>query len=354
MKILMVSPSYYPNIGGIEKHVQEVSERLVKKHHEVIVLCVDSTLKNIKEEKINGVNVIRCPGFAPKGNYHVSKVLYNKIKELDYDIMHCHGYNSATTPLAILANNKECIVTFHSGGMGLWINNFLHLPYIMLMFFIKHNINKFICVSNFEKRRFSRKLCIKEDKIMVIENGLDFNEFKNLNRIKSDKNLIISVGRLSKYKGFQHVIRGFAEAYKENKSLRLEILGKGDYEDNLKKLVRKLNLEKAVKIVYLERKEMLKHLARSNTFILLSKYESQGIVVLEAMALNKKIILNNRTALKEFVDNGYALGISNIKKYTEIKNKIFQKIKLKKHKIKSWNDIIKENDNLYRGSLNEQ
>lgn len=355
MKILMICPQNYTKIGGIERHVKEISERLVKNLDSVTVLCVDQKLKEIKEEKINGINVIICPGFAPKGNYHFSWKLYKKIKELNYDIIHCHGYNSSTTPLAILANNKKkkCIVTFHSAGMGLWINNILHIPYTLLMFFLKNKVDKFICVSKFEKDRFFKKLGIPQEKLIVLNNGLDFNEFKSLEKIKIDKNLIIGIGRLEKYKGFQDVIKGFAEAYKENNNLRLEILGNGSYEKNLKELVKKLRLEKVVKIMYLERKETLKHLAKANTFILLSKYEGQPISVLEAIALKKKILLNYRGVLKEFVDGGCALGISNPKDVNEIKNKIFQKVKLRYNQINSWDKIVEQIEQVYKQVLNE-
>lgn len=353
MKILMVSPRYYPEIGGVERHVKEISERLVKKGNTVTVLCVDANLKKIKEEKINGVKVIRCPGFAPKGNYHISKTLYKKIKELDYDIIHCHSYNSATTPLAILANNnkKKCVVTFHGYGERKLIKNLLHIPYKLLMISIKNKVDNFICVSDFEKERFQIKLKIPKEKLIVIPNGLDFNEFQGLNKIKIDKNLIIGIGRLEKSKGFHYLIKGFAEAYKEDPSLRLEILGKGNYEKSLRNLVSKLGLEKIIKIMFLERKEMLRHLAHANTFVLLSKYEGQPISVLEAMYLKKKIILSNQGVLKEFIGKNYALGVSDINSKEEIKEKLNSPFKLSTFKLKSWEDIAKSTCNIYNNLL---
>ncbi len=43
MKIAQVCPRYYPDIGGVETHVQEISERLVKRGFEVDVVCTDTT-----------------------------------------------------------------------------------------------------------------------------------------------------------------------------------------------------------------------------------------------------------------------------------------------------------------------
>ncbi len=43
MKIAQVCPRYYPYIGGVETHVQEISQRLVKRGFEVDVVCTDTT-----------------------------------------------------------------------------------------------------------------------------------------------------------------------------------------------------------------------------------------------------------------------------------------------------------------------
>ncbi|MDI6640295.1 MAG: glycosyltransferase, partial [Methanocellales archaeon] len=65
MKIAQVCPRYHPDIGGVETHVKEISERLVKRGFEVEVICTDPTGRLPKHEMINGVKVTRFRSIAP-------------------------------------------------------------------------------------------------------------------------------------------------------------------------------------------------------------------------------------------------------------------------------------------------
>ena len=69
MKIIQVCPRYYPDIGGVETDVKEMSERLVRKGFEVEVVCTDPSGKHPKEEFINGVEVRRFRSIAPYDAY---------------------------------------------------------------------------------------------------------------------------------------------------------------------------------------------------------------------------------------------------------------------------------------------
>jgi len=74
MKLLFVVASYYPHIGGVEYVVKSVAERLVKKGHDVTVLCGESGLDSPGEEWINGVHVFRWPVWAPRDAYHIRQI----------------------------------------------------------------------------------------------------------------------------------------------------------------------------------------------------------------------------------------------------------------------------------------
>ncbi len=67
MRILLVTPSYYPNIGGVEYVVKSIAERLAALGHETTVVTGDPKADKPREEEINGVQVIRWPTWAPSG-----------------------------------------------------------------------------------------------------------------------------------------------------------------------------------------------------------------------------------------------------------------------------------------------
>ena len=99
MKILFISPSYYPHIGGVEYVVKSIAERLVKLGHEVTVLAGEPSIDKPVEESINGVRVVRWPTWSPGEAYHVPRQrtkLERKLKELarEADVVHIHSVHS--------------------------------------------------------------------------------------------------------------------------------------------------------------------------------------------------------------------------------------------------------------------
>lgn len=82
MKIAQICPRYSPDIGGVETHVKEISERLVRAGHDVEVITTDPTGRLSKRETINGVKVIRFRSFAPGNAYYFAPQIYYYLKNI--------------------------------------------------------------------------------------------------------------------------------------------------------------------------------------------------------------------------------------------------------------------------------
>ena len=86
MKILFLTRRFYPDIGGVEKHIDKISSELIKRGHEIIVITENP--KNYKNhEKINGIEIYRIPIESENGKkWTIWKWLVknrNLIKEAD-------------------------------------------------------------------------------------------------------------------------------------------------------------------------------------------------------------------------------------------------------------------------------
>lgn len=92
MKIIQVCPRFFPDIGGIETHVYEISKRLAK-DNDVYVYTTDPTGKLPKQEMIEGVNVLRFKSFAPNEAYFFSPLMYFALKKQSCDILHVHSFH---------------------------------------------------------------------------------------------------------------------------------------------------------------------------------------------------------------------------------------------------------------------
>jgi 1,2-diacylglycerol 3-alpha-glucosyltransferase len=138
-------------------------------------------------------------------------------------------------------------------------------------------------------------------KICVVSNGIDLNKFDP----KKDyalKNIIVHVGRVGFEKNIDVVIKAFKTVAKENPKLKLVIAGSGPAEESLKRLTKRLRLtEKVIFVGYIEHSGLKDLLAESDVFVTASTMETQGLVILEAMASGLPVVGVRKYAIPEMV-----------------------------------------------------
>ncbi|MBI2711882.1 MAG: glycosyltransferase [Bdellovibrio sp.] len=117
MKILQVGKFYAPSLGGIETVVRTLSEGLVEKGTDVTVLCFSTQVKQITEDHLSGVRVLRVPTpltlFSQPLSRHFIPTLLKEAEK--HDVLHFHVPN----PLAelgslFLPEAPRYVATFHA------------------------------------------------------------------------------------------------------------------------------------------------------------------------------------------------------------------------------------------------
>jgi len=361
MRIAQVCPRFYPDIGGVETHVYEISKRLVK-HFEVEVLTTDPTGRYSKVEEINGFIVRRFKSIAPSNSYYFSLEMYRFLKRhsSDYDIIHAHNYHAFPALFAALTKGRNKLVFtphYHGKGHSLF-RNILHKPYKILAWQILKKADKVICVSNYEKRLILKTFKIDEQKICVIPNGVNLEEFRNIDKIRRHKDkcvkTILYVGRVEKYKGLDFVVKAL-KLLPEN--FILEIVGKGNYKPKIVKLVRDLGFSSRVKFYHdLSREKLIGRFANADVLVLLSKHEAYGIVVAEALASKIPCIVANTSALSEWIDNKIVFGIDypiNVNELSRLIQAVCSRnyYKIYTNILTSWDDVAKDIIKIYTNIL---
>lgn len=354
MKIVQVCPRYYPDIGGVETHVKEISERLVKRGFEVEVVCTDPTGKHPKKGIINGVKVRRFRSIAPYDAYFFAPQIYFYLKKAKCDVIHAHNYHALPAFFAALAkNNRKFVFTSHYHGRGhTGLRNILHKPYKFFGSGIFRKADRVICVSHYEKELIKENFDLSDEKLVCVPNGINLEEFEIKGSAK-DKNTILYVGRLERYKGVQHIIR--ALPYLEN--YKLVIVGKGPYEDELRKLAFSIDVNSRIEwLKDLSREELLEQYKSAGVFVFLSSFEAFGITVAEALASGTPCIVAEKGALKEFIADRICFGLRNPENVNELAENIIEVSKLKinlsdlpkdKIKIRSWDEVVDVYEKIY-------
>lgn len=307
MNIIQVCPRYFPDIGGVETHVQEISERLLRQGYHVEVVCTDPRGVHPEQDCINGVQVRRFRSFAPNDAYYFAPMMVSYLKKCEGSVLHAHGYHAFPALFASMAvQSKRFIFTPHYHGRGHTpLRNTLLKCYDPCGRTIFNRADRIICVSGYEKQLITKKFCLSGEKIVIIPNGLNLSEFTKVTRQKNP-HMLLHVGRIEKYKGIQHIL----EALPKIPEYILTLVGKGPFEPELRRLAAIQGI--ADRIIWkkdLSRQELIQEYASAGVFISLSSFEAYGITVAEALVGGLQVVVNRNGALQEFVDGETCVGI---------------------------------------------
>jgi glycosyltransferase involved in cell wall biosynthesis len=351
VKVFQVVQRYYPYLGGIELHVQSISERL-NGQFEVEVLTTDPIGKLPPKDNVNGVTVRRFKSWAPKDAFYFSselkKYLANNVS--DNDIVHAHAYHSFPALYAAQTKHKNKLVfTPHYHGKGhTFFRNLLMRPYKLIGKKIFKVADRVICVSNYERDLVIKSFSGVEQKLTVIPNGISSNEFIGLKKEQKSNRTILCVSRLEEYKGIGFLLDVLPKLPDD---IHLEIIGKGPYKEKLKKKVALNGIGTRVDFFEnLPRQTLLQKYANADLFALLSKYEAYGIVVAEALAAKTPCIVSITSALQEFIDNKNCFGLQYPIIPDELLNTIKQVIgkKISDVKLPDWDESAARIAEIYK------
>ena len=316
LRVLMVTPRYFPFMGGVENHVYQVARRLALLGVNVMVLTTDPSGELPSDEVSEGVRIRRVKAWPAHKDYYFAPDIYRLICGGDWDIIHLQSYHTLVAPLAMVAARRRQIpyvVTFHGGGHSSWLRNSLRGAQWALLRPLLARANRLVAVADFEIEFWGKRLGIPASRFVVIPNGADLPQVEGPGRKSTtDRVLIASLGRLERYKGHQRIIAALPYILEQVPNVYLWIAGVGPYEAKLKHLAEQLAVSDHVEIRAIpvsERSQMAEQLLQSDLVVLLSDYETHPIAVLEAIALGRPALVSATSGLNEIANKGLATAI---------------------------------------------
>jgi glycosyltransferase involved in cell wall biosynthesis len=314
LRIVYVAHRYLPESGGTELHTYEVAKRLAALGHRITVATTDRSGTLPSRERSEGIDVVRVPAWPRENDYYFAPSLFGKVRRAGADIVHCQGYHTLVAPIgmaAALSAGVPFVVTFHSGGhssrlrvRGRRVQHAALRPLLA-------RASRLVGVSRFEAEFFERTLQLPRDRFVVIPNGADLEKANGVNA-DVEPGLIVSMGRLERYKGHHRLIEALPDISRARPDAKLLILGAGPYEQQLAELARRLGCDDRVEIRSIpigERAELARALRRAQLVAFLSEYEAHSIAALEAIHLRRPVLVADATGLRELAKAGLARSI---------------------------------------------
>ena len=341
MKILMLTWEYPPRIvGGIARVVHDLSKRLIKDGHEVTVITYrDGNVPEYENDK--GVEVYRVDNYMIHPNNFIDWIMqlnFNMIakatevinKEGGFDVIHAHDWLVTYAAKSLKQSfNLPMVATIHATEAGR--NSGIHddtQRYINdTEWLLTYEATEVIVNSNYMKGHVQGLFGLPFDKISVIPNGINLNNFTGIERdydfrrrfAMDNEKIILYVGRLVYEKGVQHLISAMPKILDHYHDSKLVIAGKGGMLDELKAQVDSMGLSNKVYFTgYLNQKEVQKMYKCADVAVFPSTYEPFGIVALEAMLAGIPTVVSDIGGLNEIVEH----GVNGMKSYAGNPNSI--------------------------------
>jgi rhamnosyl/mannosyltransferase len=306
-RVLQVGKYYAPYPGGIESHLQSLCEQLVGRVDLSVLVSNDGTDSVV--ETVNGVSVRRFGRSMTLAGAPICPGMIRAIAESDADIIHLHLPNPAAA-LAYLASGHRgrLVVSYHSDVVR---QRFLGAAFAPFLQWVLRRAEA-ILVATPNYLHSSPALARHRDRCVVIPYGISDSDFKASDaevdaiRKKYGGRIVLSVGRLVYYKGFEHVIDAMREI-----DGHLLIVGDGPLRQELEARARSQKV--AGRITFLgkvERTAAFYHAADVFVLASVARSEAFGIVQLEAMACGTPVVNTRLESGVPYVSRHEETGIT--------------------------------------------
>lgn len=316
MNILFLTRLFYPHIGGVEKHILEVSKILHNSKHKVTVVTeqYDNGLK--QKETYKGIDIVRIPiskNEKLKKMYIWWFFLRNVKLLTKSDIIHAHDVYYYIVPFRIFLRLKNTFVTFHG-----YEGNSIPSQKSILLHKISELLSKGnICIGKYLTKWYNTKA----DYISYGAIKSSSTTAKKMQNIKGKRNHIVFVGRLEEETGIRTYLKAL-KILKDNKqNFTLTALGDGSLMSFCKTYTQKNNLNITYKGFV---KDVMPHI-HDSSIVFTSRY----LGIMEALSAKKTIfsVYNNKIMKDVLYLTPYSKWINIAKNEEQLSKQILTSLK---------------------------
>ncbi len=310
MKVALVSPYDYPYPGGVTEHVQHLEREFEVRGHTVKIIAPSSTDQDRLENNVYRVGgIVPLSGSGSSVRIMLSPRAYRRIKSIladeKFDIIHCHEPLMPLLPLVVLRHSKTVnIGTFHAYRES-------HIGYYYAKPILRRFMGRLhgrICVSDASWQLVNRYF---PGEYRIIPNGIDLLEYggpdiQPFPQFQDGKTNILFLGRMDERKGFRYLLDAFAAVKPQCPEARLIVAG-GYVEEDIAPFRRQVAEQGLRDVVFVGRvstADKPRYYNSCHIFCAPSTgFESQGIVLLEALAAGRPLIASDIPGYRTVVTN---------------------------------------------------
>ncbi|KAL6925526.1 hypothetical protein ACO0SA_000124 [Hanseniaspora valbyensis] len=348
--IAMCSDFFYPQIGGVEFHMYHLSQKLINKGHNVIIITHNYGERMNIRFLTNGLKIYYLPYLVVARQTSFPTIFASLpvmrqifIRE-NINIIHSHGSVSTISHEALIHGAMMDIPTLLTDHSLYPFNSLSHILVNKLLRFSTTLTNKLIAVSQTTKEN----LCIRSGRhpsdCFVIPNAVVADDFKPvpLNELAQNERYndvesitVVVISRLFENKGIKLLIQVIPELCEKNKNLNFIIAGDGPMFIDLQQMIELNKLEDRIELMgSIPHEKVRDVMIKGDIYLHCSLIEAFGTVLVEAASSGLLIVTTTVGGILEVLPDHMAVYchdlssqciiegvLKGIKKWKELKKK---------------------------------
>lgn len=313
MKIAIVASDYYPTVGGVQTAVRNIAHHATVIGHSVLILSSLPQGDVAVRDLVDDIPVHRFPwGRRPLVTLPFRALvtligMARAIKAFQPDVVYIHFLS--INALYVLLLHYVMRFRLIASARG---NDIQGIParsrgqrWMLKRLFARANAILFC--SSFVQRDAAPYLKYASPRafVGVAGDGCNLEEFQGIEPYTFSEPYLLAMGRLVHKKGFDLLIEAFSHIVTEFPRVHLTIAGDGEERANLERLIERLEMRERVHLFgFADRATTIALFLGCEFFVLSSRLEPFGIVVLEAMAARKAVLATRSGGVVDLVQPG--------------------------------------------------
>ncbi|WP_206916041.1 1,4-alpha-glucan branching protein domain-containing protein [Alicyclobacillus suci] len=341
-RILLLSWEFPPmTVGGLARHVYDLSRHLVQQGYEVHVVTTEVN-GYPNDELVVGVHVHRVHVPQPDGGafihfaFQLNLAMLARCRQLieedglQFDVIHAHDWLVADAARFLKVHHGLPLVvtihaTEHGRNQGIQTDTQRHIDQIERE--LTNDADEVIVCSRYMAREVTRLFGVQENRVHLIPNGVDatllrhssedgadaqgmggWDVFSTKSELRggrsSDRPMVLFVGRLVREKGVHVLLEAATTIVSRAPHVRFVIVGHGPMLEDLRAQAQRLGLAHCVEFLgFVGDDTRNALLEQANVAVFPSLYEPFGIVALEAMAAGVPVVVSDVGGLSDIVSH---------------------------------------------------
>ncbi len=325
IRVSMLTNNYLPFIGGVPLSIDRLRRGLKALGNSVQIVSPSYSNQPKAEE-----DVVRVPSILPLGKHREFKLAniflpgtLKKVRAFKPDLIHAHHpfWLGGLGPMIARALNIPLIYTYHTR-----LEHYAHyvpLPGPLFRNLVSHAlVRRFanrcdgVIVPTESAEEYLRMIGVKQP-VFVQPTGIDYQSFRDVSEeqvselrtkleIEPDEKILISISRLSAEKNIGFMIDALGDLSSRQKiPFRCLILGDGNQRKSLQKQIDEKGMRDRIILVgSVPPDQMATYCRLGDLFVFASRSETQGMVILEAMAGGMPVVAVRSSGIDDIVEDG--------------------------------------------------